>query len=61
VERVLAGWTEGPRDDLRLTHPNMVPFDALDEETKDFDRDAIRAMPNRLRQEMNVAIVNAAD
>ena len=57
VERALAGWTGGPRDDLRLKHPNMVPFDQLDEETKEFDREAIRAMPGLLKQACRLVIV----
>ena len=59
VERVLAGWTEGLRDDLRLTHPNIVTFDQLDEETKEFDRKAIRTMPRLLRQSCNLCIKRA--
>lgn len=59
VERALAGWIEGPRDDLRLSHPNMVPFDELDEETKAFDRQAIRSMPKLLKQSCELLINKA--
>lgn len=56
VERALAGWNKGPRDDLRLMHPNMVPFDQLDEETKEFDREAIRVMARLLKKSCGLVI-----
>lgn len=57
VERVLAGWTKGQRDDLRLTHPNMVPFEELEEETKEYDREAIRRAPELLKKTCKLFIV----
>lgn len=33
------GWTYGPRrDDVRLRHPGLVPYEMLSEEEKDYDR-----------------------
>ena len=33
------GWSWGPeRDDKKKTHPDMVPYDELTEEEKDYDR-----------------------
>ena len=40
----LAGWTPGPRDDARKTHPNLVPFDQLDEDTRQFDADQVKGL-----------------
>ena len=37
--RMEQGWTWGPkRDDELKTHPDMVPYDELTEEEKDYDR-----------------------
>jgi hypothetical protein len=40
----LAGWKHGPRDDSQKLHDNLVPYDELDEETKDYDRNACRLL-----------------
>jgi hypothetical protein len=38
-ERLRLGWTWGPRrDDARLEHPGLVPYDDLPETEKQFDR-----------------------
>jgi ryanodine receptor 2 len=38
-ERLAQGWTHGPRrDDVRKTHPSLVPYSALPESEKDLDR-----------------------
>lgn len=38
--RMDQGWTWGPqRDDTLKTHPDLVPYDELTEEEKDYDRD----------------------
>ena len=38
--RMDQGWTWGEqRDDERKTHPDLVPYDELTEEEKDYDRD----------------------
>ena len=38
-QRMADGWTWGPaRDDARREHPCLVPYDALPEEEKEYDR-----------------------
>ena len=38
--RMDQGWSWGPqRDDELKTHPDLVPYDELTEEEKDYDRD----------------------
>ena len=38
--RMEQGWSWGPqRDDELKTHPDLVPYDELTEEEKDYDRD----------------------
>lgn len=44
AERLLGDWRVGKRDDARRIHPNLVPFDELDEFTKDIDKICIAAM-----------------
>lgn len=41
-ERLAAGWTPGPRDAEKRTSPFLVPYDQLDEEIKDYDRQPVR-------------------
>ena len=37
--RMAEGWTYGPsRDDDKMEHPNLVPYDQLTEADKEFDR-----------------------
>lgn len=46
----MTGWTFDPvRDDARKRHPNLVPYDDLDEPTKDYDRLAVRNLADYLR------------
>lgn len=43
VDRWLDGWTYAPdRNDARLQHNLLVPYDQLSEEIKEFDRQAVR-------------------
>jgi hypothetical protein len=38
-QRMAAGWRYGPaRDDAKKEHPSLVPYNALSEEEKDYDR-----------------------
>lgn len=38
-QRIEEGWHYGPsRDDARKEHPNLVPYEALSEREKDYDR-----------------------
>lgn len=48
ANRYLEGWQVGPRDDSQKRHPNLVPWDELDEPTKDYDRNAVRQIPELL-------------
>lgn len=49
AERSLAGWSLGKRDNARLLHPDLVPYDELPEATKEFDRDFARMLPSHAR------------
>ena len=41
-QRIDAGWTYGPeRDDVRKTHPDLVPYQELTEEEKEYDRTSV--------------------
>lgn len=47
TERLLADWRLGPRDNARRRHPNLVPFEDLDEPTQDLDKVSIAVMAVR--------------
>ena len=48
-EREADGWTYGPtRDDTRKTSPYLVPWGELADEVKEYDRVAVRALPELL-------------
>lgn len=48
-ERRAEGWTDGPtRDDTRKVTPYLVGWDELAEDVKDYDRSAVRALPELL-------------
>ena len=50
-ERLRAGWVAGPvRDDERRVHPDMVPYDDLSEQSREYDRAAVRAIPGILER-----------
>lgn len=38
----LANWEAGARDDARRIHPNLIPFDELDQSTKDYDSEQVK-------------------
>lgn len=38
-------WTRGERDEVRKTHPDMVPWEELSEEARNKDRNAVRHLP----------------
>jgi voltage-gated potassium channel Kch len=48
TERQAQGWTYGPRDLRKKTNPNLVPWDQLTEESRDFNRAVIRELPASL-------------
>ena len=39
----LANWEAGPRNDARRIHNNLVPYDELDQGTKDYDTEQVKA------------------
>ncbi len=48
-ERQADGWTAGPtRDDARKVTPHLAPWAELAEDVKDYDRNAVRALPELL-------------
>jgi hypothetical protein len=49
AERWLQGWTLGPSDKARKISPYLVPWSNLDEETKEFDRETVRKIPEFLK------------
>jgi hypothetical protein len=44
----MAGWKSGPRDDSRRIHNNLVPYDELDQGTKNYDIEQVKAVPRYL-------------
>ena len=48
AERTEAGWTEGPRDNVAKTHPDLVPWTTLTRESQQKDIDAVAAIPDQL-------------
>lgn len=50
ADKYLAGYSYGPvRDEDRMLHPDLVPWEALSEADKEKDRENIRQIPNLLR------------
>ncbi len=45
AEKWIHGWEYGERDDAYKLHPNLVPWSDLDEDTRNYDRNAIRDIP----------------
>lgn len=50
IERLSNGWTHGERNADKKTSPYLIPYMALPEGIKDFDRDAVRNIFPILRQ-----------
>ena len=48
AEYRLAGWTTGPRDDAARTHPDLVPWEDLPEESRRVDRHTVEHIPDHL-------------
>lgn len=46
--RRVAGWLPGPRDDAAMRHPDLVPYEALDDLAQDKDRDQVVRLPEVL-------------
>lgn len=52
ADRHIDGWVQGrTRDNRRKIHTNLVPYDELDESTKDYDRDQIKLLDGPLLTE----------
>ena len=47
-ERRRAGWTLGPRDDVRRRTPNLVGWSELSEDMREYDRVFVRGLPRFL-------------
>jgi voltage-gated potassium channel Kch len=48
AERLAAGWRTGPRDPHARTSPYLVPWEELDEDVREIDRQFVRALPDVL-------------
>ena len=42
---ILAGYSYGPRDEEKKTHPLLIPWESLSEEEKEWDRQPVRKIP----------------
>ena len=51
AERLLAGWTYAvkPKNEAKRTSPNLRPWAELEDHIKEYDRDAVRAIPELVR------------
>jgi ppGpp synthetase/RelA/SpoT-type nucleotidyltranferase len=49
ADRLLGGWKLGVRDHAKKTSPHLVSWEALPEDIKKYDRDAVRDIPMRLQ------------
>ncbi|WP_291577066.1 RyR domain-containing protein [Bradyrhizobium sp.] len=57
ADRVERGWRYGAvRDDHLMRHPSLVPFDALNEDDKEKDRNAVRALLSVLAGQGRVVV-----
>jgi len=50
TERLSNGWTHGERDAEKKRSPYLIPYTALPEDIKDYDRDAVRNIIPMLRE-----------
>ena len=49
ASRRLTGWRHGAtRDNTNKLHPDLVPWDDLDEATREYDREPVRNLPELL-------------
>ena len=53
AERWLAGWRLGKKDLIKKTSPWLLPWEELPDEIKEFDRQAVREIPLRLKISRN--------
>ena len=62
ADRWLAGWTfaAGKKDPEKKTHPDLVEYDQLSEDIKEWDRHAVRDIPGLLAQiDLEIYVVGA--
>ncbi len=50
AERLLDGWKPGPKDAAKKLSPSLLAWSALSEDVKEWDRDAVRNIPEFLAQ-----------
>ena len=50
LDKLSNGWRPGKLDTQLRTHPDMVPYDQLDESTKDYIRVSVRNIPAYLKE-----------
>lgn len=56
-QRVLQGWVYGPKKDEKAkTHPSILPWNQLTEESKDLDRNNIRLIPKHINEAGYLAV-----
>jgi RyR domain len=48
AERTRSGWTRGPRDNAAKKHPSLVSWEALSDDEKEKDREAVRGLVDAL-------------
>jgi hypothetical protein len=48
LERLTDGWQIGDREVVRLATPHLRPWDELDDDVKEYDREAVRNIPAAL-------------
>ena len=49
AEKWIIGWEQGERDDDHKRHPDLVPWEDLNEGTKDYDRVFVKSIPELLK------------
>ena len=59
-QRRLDGWTPGPKDIVAKHTPYLVPWSALGEEVKEWDRQAVRGIPSFLAR-AGYQIISSSD
>jgi voltage-gated potassium channel Kch len=50
ADRLIQGWTHGPRNDAAKTHDCLIPYDQLSEAEKEKDREVVRSIPSLMRE-----------
>ncbi len=61
AERYMDGWRLGPIDKSRGITPYLIPYDDLEMNIQEYDREPMRQMPNMLTKHFNLAIVREAN